>query len=173
MKEKTILVVEDDVGTRALLKKLLEVGGCEPIEARDGLAALEILSDWRSEEPYRPWPHLILLDLGLPGMSGLQVLRRIRENEEMRFVPVVIFSSGDDPLVVKSAYEFGANGYVRKPAGVDSFRLAIEALCRFWCEWNETARPSAGHQQRRHVVEPAHRPPPLTECGKGMSDDHH
>lgn len=140
MKEKTILIVEDEMPIRALLRNALEEFPVEIVEAADGLSALTLLEEWRKEDPFRPWPNLILLDLGLPGMGGLQVLRKIRKREEARKIPVVIFSSDDQPLVIRSAYEGGANGYVVKPGRATLLRESMKAVANYWLHWNAVAQ---------------------------------
>ena len=140
VREKTILIVEDEMPIRALLRNALEEIPVEIVEAADGISALTLLEEWREEDPFRPWPNLILLDLGLPGMGGLQVLGKIRKREETRRIPVVIFSSDDQALVVRTAYERGANGYVVKPVRAPFLRESAKAVANYWLHWNTMAQ---------------------------------
>ncbi len=136
MNKPILLHVEDDFVARTMVRAVVGPDRAEVTEAADGSAALEMLEGWRAEDPARPWPALVLLDLGLPGMGGLDVLRAIRGREETRRIPVVIFSSDDQPLVIRTAYEWGANGYVTKPMSAGKFEEAVEAIAAFWLDRN-------------------------------------
>lgn len=99
--------------------------------ARDGAEALELLI----EKGRRP--NLILLDLNLPKIGGLDVLSRLRENEGTKFLPVVVLSSSTHEKDLKEAYKRGANGYVKKPLDFSEFVEAAKDLGRYWLERNQ------------------------------------
>ena len=103
--------------------------------ARDGAEALEHLfgNGTADQAP----PALVLLDLQLPKIDGLEVLRRIRASERTRLVPVVILTSSRQEEDILAGYEAGANAYVRKPMDFADFVNAIGALCAFWLQLSE------------------------------------
>jgi two-component system response regulator len=87
-----------------------------------------------------PAPALILLDLMLPKLSGLEVLERLRADPHTAAVPVVLFSSSDRPEDVDRAYRLGANSYVRKPVDPSEFNAAVGEVARYWSVRNVAAR---------------------------------
>lgn len=133
-----LLYVEDDPNDAELTLRALRRAGvdCPVRHARDGVEALESLYGGASG-PAAPAPRLILLDLKLPRVSGLEVLRRIRAEERTRTTPVVILTSSREPRDVAQAYALGANAYVVKPVDFDQFEAALSCLGRFWLQWNE------------------------------------
>ena len=122
-----ILLVENDPGDRELV--LIALEGCARIAAAaDGPQALEhLLADA---------PRLVILDLNLPGMHGLEVLERIRSDGRTRRQPVVIFSSSGAERDRKAAYDLGVNSYVQKPAGFVEFSRVVKELARYWLDVN-------------------------------------
>ena len=128
----TILLVEDNPDDESLTVHALRLGAQATVEvAHDGEAALDYLSHARE------LPRLVLLDLELPEMDGLNVLRRIREDDRTSLTPVVIltgFNSRDD---VAAGYRYGANSYIRKPVDFDRFAEMIQQLALYWLVMNE------------------------------------
>jgi len=112
-----------------------------PIEvARDGAEALA-----RLEDETRPVPMLVLLDLKLPRISGLEVLRRLRSAERTHNVPVVVLTSSREETDLYSSYDSGANAYVRKPVDFDRFTEIVRQLGLFWLVVNEAPpEPNGG-----------------------------
>jgi DNA-binding response OmpR family regulator len=104
---QTILIVEDNEDTLFLLTMQLQQGGYTILEAQDGIEALDKLKDNQ--------PDLLLLDLMIPGLSGFEVLERIKTDDELPKVPVIILSALDEPDVIKQCMELGACDYVTKP----------------------------------------------------------
>lgn len=137
MSNRYVLLIEDDPGDRAFASAELMGWGVGIVEARDGPEGIRAISEWRSVDSSRPWPSLVLLDVGLPGMSGFEVLKRIREIEGVQRVPVVMFSSSTLPEVIRAAYEGGANAYVVKPSDAEQFRQTVGSTAAFWLRWNE------------------------------------
>jgi CheY-like chemotaxis protein len=95
----------------------------------DGALALSTL-DLLVEDKVKP--RLILIDLNLPGLSGLDVLKRIKQTQALRYVPTVIFSTSDNPKDIRSSLEFGANAYVTKPLGYNNLVKCLTSVHEFW-----------------------------------------
>ena len=122
-----ILLIEDNPGDVELIQRALE-RACPPCRLRvsgDGDAALAELLDG-------PRPDLVLLDLNLPGADGWEVLRRIKRDERLGAVPVVVLSSSDAEADVSGAYRLHASAYMVKPPSLDQFSAAMLALAEYW-----------------------------------------
>lgn len=138
---KIILLVEDNPDDEALTLRALEKNNIlnEVVVARDGAEALDYLFGTGAHagrdlgEP----PQVVLLDLKLPKLSGLDVLRRIRENERTRLQPVVILTSSAEEQDMIAGYGLGANSYVCKPVGFAEFSEAIRQLGLYWLVTNQ------------------------------------
>lgn len=111
--------------------------------ARDGEEALQYLSvdGSPSQHAPRPLPALVLLDLKLPKVSGLDVLRKLRSSDRIGFVPVVILSSSDEPRDVLAAYRLHANSYIRKPLDFSRFVDALQQILLYWLQLNLSPVP--------------------------------
>jgi len=136
----TILLVEDNADDQSLTMRALRMGTTANIEvAHDGQEALDYLLNEANE-----LPHLVVLDLNLPGLDGLKVLQRIREDERTCTTPVVVLTGFAAPVDVIAAHRYGANSYVRKPIDFDQFAEVIQQLGAYWLVVNEPP-PSAGN----------------------------
>lgn len=122
-----ILLVEDNPGDVELIRRALDAAGlpCRVRVAGDGDAALAALLDG-------PRPDLVLLDLNLPGADGWEVLRRIKRDERLSAIPVVVLSSSDAEADVRGAYRLHASAYMVKPPSLDRFSAAMQALAEYW-----------------------------------------
>jgi two-component system, response regulator len=129
---KIILLVEDNPSDEKLTVRALKHCGIanEIVVERDGAAALAYLAA-------NPLPTLVLLDLKLPKLDGLEVLRHIRADDHTRLVPVVILTSSKEDEDVVSSFALGANAYVRKPVDFIEFAEAARTLGLFWLLLNE------------------------------------
>ncbi|HMD38942.1 MAG TPA: response regulator [Candidatus Acidoferrum sp.] len=143
MKEKIILLVEDNPDDEALMVRALKKNNIlnEIAVARDGVEALEYLF---AEGAYvdrdtSVEPQVILLDLKLPKLDGLGVLRRLRADPRTKLLPVVLLTSSNEEEDRLNGYGLGANSYVRKPVDFDQFREAIRQLSLYWLVLNEPA----------------------------------
>jgi len=141
MKNKTILLVEDnlddvDLTLRALIKSNIKN---EIVVAYDGAEALDFLfgTGKYSGRDLTSMPTIILLDLKLPKIDGLEVLRRIRGNERTKFLPVVILTSSKEEQDIVAGYSLGVNSYVRKPVDFNQFAEAVSHLGLYWLLLNE------------------------------------
>lgn len=134
-REVTIVMVEDDEGHARLIEKNIRRAGVsnEIVPARDGRTALDlILGEDRSGRASEGRYLLILLDLNLPDMTGLDILEKVKGNPHTRHLPVVILTTTDDAAEIKRCYDLGANVYITKPVEYDSFANAIRQLGLFF-----------------------------------------
>ena len=143
MKNSRILLVEDNPDHQELTLMTLAENNVlnEVIVASDGLEALEYLFGTGRHEgrDARDAPALILLDLKLPKVGGIEVLRRIREDERTRYVPVVILTSSSEEEDIVASLQHGANSYVRKPVDFSRFAEQVQRLQVYWLLVHEPA----------------------------------
>jgi len=141
MNQKIILLVEDNPDDEALTLRSLRKGNIanEVVVARDGAEALKYLFSEESSPGglNRAVPELILLDLKLPKVSGLEVLRLIRADERTRLLPVVVLTSSDEEPDLLESYKLGANSYVRKPVEFHEFAEAVRQVGLYWLVLNQ------------------------------------
>lgn len=137
MKKNHILLVEDNPDDELLAMRALKKNNIlnEVKVARDGAEALDYLEGLAGDETL---PELILLDLQLPKVSGLEVLKAIRENPRTQLLPVVILTSSDEEKDMVSSYQLGANSYIRKPVDFSQFVEAVQQLGIYWLVLNLT-----------------------------------
>ncbi len=133
----SVLLVEDNRDDAALAAHVLaQAGARERVHhVADGTAALHAVLGPDSEA-LRAALRLILLDLHLPGVGGMEVLRRLKENRRSRRIPVVMFTSSEDALDVAACYDLGANGYIAKAADYETFSNAVVGAVRYWTGLN-------------------------------------
>ena len=131
-----LLLVEDNPSDEELTLRSLKKHNIvnEVIVARDGVEAIEYLLD-----DAKPLPDLVLLDLKLPRLSGLEVLQRIRTEERTKMLPVVVLTSSSQDEDIVSSYRMGANSYVRKPVRFSDFSEAVRQLGVYWLVINASA----------------------------------
>jgi two-component system response regulator len=127
---------DDEVLTVRELKKQDIVN--EIIAVRDGVEALDYLFGTGRYErrDVRDFPSVVLLDLKLPKVDGLEVLRRIRADDLTKHIPVVVLTSSDDQRDVLESYRLGANSYVRKPVNFNQFKEAVRRIQFYWLRLN-------------------------------------
>ncbi len=146
MSEGVILLVEDNPNDELLALRALRKNNVpnEVIVAHDGVEALDYLfaSGPHAGRDTSTMPQLILLDLKLPRVDGLEVLKRLRADERTRLLPVVILTSSRERKDMLRGYGLGANSYVRKPVNFEQFVMAVEQLQMYWLVLNE-APPGA------------------------------
>ncbi len=141
MEPKIILLIEDNPDDETLTLRALKNHNIrnEVVVARDGVEALDYLFGMGSHagRDTRVMPQLVLLDLKLPKVDGLEVLRRIRADERTRLLPVVILTSSGEERDLVEGYSLGANSYVRKPVDFLQFSRAVQQLGLYWLLLNE------------------------------------
>lgn len=139
--KKLILLVEDNADDEALTVRALKRCGIASdfVVARDGAEALDYLfatGDYSGRDA-RVMPQVILLDLKLPKVDGLTVLRRLRADDRTRLIPVIILTSSNEERDRLAGYGLGANSYVRKPVDFNQFSEAARQLGYYWLTLNE------------------------------------
>jgi len=142
MLEKTILLVEDNPDDVALTLRALKKNNLlnEVVVAKDGVEALDYLfcEGKFADRTHDHLPELILLDLKLPKVDGLEVLKRIRANSRTKLLPIVILTSSNEQSDIISGYELGVNSYIRKPVDFEQFIEAVRQLGLYWLVLNQT-----------------------------------
>jgi len=140
MKGKIILLVEDNPDDELLTIQALKANNIknEVVVARDGVEALDYFSS------NRPLPQVVLLDLKLPKVDGLEVLRQIKNDPTLRLTPVVMLTSSREEVDLLRSYQLGVNAYVVKPVAFGEFMEAVKQLGAFWAVLNERPQIPAG-----------------------------
>ncbi len=136
--DRSILLVEDnpmDVDLTLRAFKRRRVTNTIHV-ARDGEEALAWLARWEAGEP---WPAVILLDLKLPKVDGLEVLRRLKQHATLRVIPVVVLTTSTENADVQMAYQLGANSYIVKPVDFEKFMDVSEKIDLYWTVVNHNA----------------------------------
>ncbi len=142
MPERTILLVEDNTADVTLTLRALKRANIanELVVARDGVEALDYLfgTGQYSSRDINQLPVVVLLDLKLPKIDGIEVLKRVRNNPVTKHLPIVILTSSKEQSDVTTCYEFNCNSYVRKPVDFNQFAEAVKQLGLYWLVLNET-----------------------------------
>jgi two-component system, response regulator len=143
MFEKSILLVEDNADDEDLTIRALKKNNVTNslVVARDGVEALDFLfgTGVYAGRDTTVLPGLVLLDLKLPKIDGLGVLRRIRADERTRRMPVTVLTSSKEEQDLFSSYDLGANSYIRKPVDFNQFAEAVRQLGMYWLMLNEVS----------------------------------
>jgi two-component system, response regulator len=141
MNEKIILLVEDNPDDVELTLRAFKKNNISNmiVVARDGVEALDYLHGrgMYSDRLAKDLPVVILLDLKLPKIDGMEVLRNIRQDEFTKLIPVVILTSSAEQRDIVEGYKLGANSYIRKPVDFEQFIEAVKFFGLYWLLWNE------------------------------------
>ncbi len=137
---RTLLLVEDNSDDEELtLRAFAKSGNCSSvIVARDGAHAIRLLfgDEGTGKSEFGLLPSLVILDLKLPRVGGLEVLAKIREHPRTRTLPVVVLTSSDEAKDIEESYRLGANSYIRKPVDFDEYLDAIRQMEQYWLDVN-------------------------------------
>lgn len=141
MEKNIIMLVEDNEDDLELTLRAFKKNNIsnEVVIARDGIEALDYLMGTGTHKgrDLRVMPEVILLDLKMPRMGGIEVLRHIRSNEHTKLLPVVILTSSDEEKDMVESYECGVNSYIRKPVDFSQFVDAVRQLSLYWMVLNQ------------------------------------
>lgn len=146
IKEYEILLVEDDPDDAELslhaLRSVLEPLSKKTLHLKDGVEALDFVLAQNQYEGQKVWSDLklIIIDMKLPKIDGIEVLKALREDERTRNIPIVIMTSSKEKRDIKAAYENGANSYIVKPLSFDSYTKTVVSLVDYWVNLNESLR---------------------------------
>lgn len=140
MENRIVLLVEDNPDDEELTRRALQKSNIphELLVARDGVEALDYLfgTGVYAGRDLRVMPLLIMLDLKLPKLDGLEVLRRLRADARTRLLPVAVFTSSSEKQDIKESYALGANSYIRKPVDFGHFSEAVRQVGAYWLALN-------------------------------------
>ena len=149
METPFVLLVEDNADDVTLMLRIFARTGVpgddRVVVTRDGVQALDFLlpAGGDDDRAAHPLPRVIFLDLNMPRLDGLEVLRRVRADPRTRLVPVVMLTSSDEERDVIQSYQLGANSYIRKPEDASQFSETVGALGRYWFHLNRIVPESA------------------------------
>ena len=138
---RIVLLVEDNPDDVFLTMRAFKKNNItnEIVVASDGVEALELLLPEDGREPLRPV--IVLLDINMPRMGGLEVLQRLQADPRTKTLPVIMLTTSTEKRDVADSYTFGANSYVPKPVTADEFLAASMALGAYWLDFNLQPRP--------------------------------
>ena len=141
MRDKVILLVEDNPDDELLTLRALKKSNIlnDVVVARDGAEALAYLfgEGTHADQDAKMLPQVVLLDLKLPKIDGLEVLRRLRADDRTALLPVVILTSSDEERDIVASYRLGANSFIRKPVDFSQFSEAVQQLGLYWLILNQ------------------------------------
>lgn len=147
----TILLVEDDKGHAELVKLNLKRGGIhnEVIHFESGQKSLDFLSQKQSDKKY-----LMLLDINMPGINGLQVLSKLKSSEATRNIPIIILTTATEEREAEYCYELGCNVFITKPIDYETFCTAIQELGAFLkiAKFSGSKKVDSSPEQDQYVV---------------------
>lgn len=131
--DPVILIVEDDEGHAILIRQNLEAAGLsnQMLHFRDGQAVLDYFFKAKPGTRHEAHMYLVLLDIRMPKVDGIEVLRRLKSDPELRKLPVIMLTTTDDLREVERCHELGCNVYIQKPVDYDKFAEAIRRLGLF------------------------------------------
>lgn len=139
---KRIFLVEDNRGECELLQEAIARQGLgeSTVPLHDAESALAVLQA-QARSPQPALPHLIILDLHLRDMTGIELIYRLRADARLPLIPIVILTTSDNPRDIRACYEAGASAYIVKPGTFEELSALVRDLCRHWLHWNRTPDP--------------------------------
>ncbi|MEZ4830117.1 MAG: response regulator [Bacteroidia bacterium] len=136
---KPVLLVEDTLADEKLaLLTFRKLGIPYQVDVvRDGEEAVEYLFGQERKSGNKPYPLLIIMDLRLPKIDGLEILSLIRKTPETQMIPVIVFTTSSDANDIRSSYMYGANSFISKPMDLEEFDNLMEMTMTYWLEYNQ------------------------------------
>lgn len=136
-----VLLIEDDPGDADMIIRALqkEDESLELIHLEDGADALDFILNQDKLSPDELSPRMIILDLSMPKVSGMDVLETLRENSGTKNIPVVVFTSSEEESDLSKCYDLGVNSYIVKPVEYKEFKDTVKKIGRYWLETNSNA----------------------------------
>ncbi len=136
---KTVLLIEDNADDAELTLSVLKASllKAQIVHVKDGAEALDYIFARTSKHLTRAFPHLILLDLKIPKISGLEVLRKLRASPEGANVPVIVFTSSKEQSDIVESYRLNVNSYLQKPINFDEYEATVRRLGIYWIAMNQ------------------------------------
>jgi CheY-like chemotaxis protein len=135
-KATIVLLVEDDPGDQKLVKNALADQDQDVTNefhvANSGEEALEYLQRSKIGDEQSPWPNLILLDLNMPGMGGREFLKRMKADDDLCAIPVIVLTVSDSEVDIQECYRLNVAGYVQKLASPEEFQTVVKKLAKYW-----------------------------------------
>jgi CheY-like chemotaxis protein len=132
----TVLLAEDNPDEAMLMQRAFKMCGLQrpPHIVRDGLEAIAYIKGEGAfaDRATHPFPHIVILDLKMPKASGFEVLKWLKEHQDLAVIPTIVWSSSSDVGDVKRAYCLGANGYLCKPVDFQEFKTMVGEILRYW-----------------------------------------
>lgn len=140
--EVEVVIIEDDPNDAELITRVLRKHHLanKLVLLKDGAEALDFLLGVGSPGPGAPQPRVVLLDLKLPKVDGIEVLRRLKGDERTRNIPVVVLTSSKEDYDLKATYELGVNSYITKPVKFEEFAEVVSELRLYWLLMNQVPR---------------------------------
>ncbi len=138
MSDENVVIIEDNPTDIKVFKRVLKSSGLneESIKPfKNGIKALKFFKRKLNDDDLGV--SLIILDMKLPAMNGLEVLRRIKRNKRFRKIPVIVVSSSDQRSEIEKAYKIGVNSYIKKPTNYEDFEESLEKLKDYWLEFDQ------------------------------------
>lgn len=144
-----VLLAEDNPADQEIARRVLGSGvfRCELHMVNDGVEALEYLSRTYDHPDTHPRPDLLLLDINMPRRSGIDVLRHVKSDDDLRSIPALMLTTSESEGDIASAYDLGCNSYITKPVDVPQFVEALRKLGQYWLDL--VALPSEAAKNER------------------------
>lgn len=141
--DRSLLIIEDSDEDFEILQILMEDMDvtCPIHRCKTGDLALEFIQECKAalNEGSQSYPSIILLDLNLPGVDGREVLNTVKQDEQLKSIPIVVFTTSSDQTDIRYCYQKGANGYLIKPVSTELLERKVQAFVNYWLDQNEEA----------------------------------
>jgi len=146
-----VLLAEDNPADQEIARRVLGSGVflCQLRMVNDGVEALEYLSQTYDHPDTHPRPDLLLLDINMPRRSGIDVLRQVKSDDDLRSIPALMLTTSESEADIASAYDLGCNSYIAKPVDVPQFVEALRKLGQYWLDLVALPREAGKNERTR------------------------